>query len=840
MGIFDDLLFTFNTKTVYEDQNAREEFIMEEGGKLVKTVNKNLDYLVVGDDLVVTAKTKSAEQMHIKIVKEEWLKECEAQGCLVDDKKYLVGRWEDDDDSNARWWWQADQGWVRYSQALEEELEKAWSTKSDVKIDDQRFVDLKNMYQRRYDDHNKIRPVKREAPKNPPKAKKPKKVVEDDEEEKVPVKKTKKAASDDEEDKVEKKKATSGDDLKEVPGLFDDLIFYIDAPDDAEDEVEKVITVIEGSGGFVSRRFTQKVRRVLCWNAKLSSSLADRHEGAKDVAIDIQWLYDALKQGKCPKNLSDYEVKTVKAIVPKKKEEEEEEEDEPPAKKRKNDGNKVVKKGNCVVDVHYPGASQYHVLEEGNTAYAVMLSLTDIGQNNNKFYVIQLLEADDKKSCVVWTRWGRVGLGGQKDAKTLGKLAAKDLFAKKFRDKTGNDWDGHNGKYEKIPGKYALVEVNYDSDEEQEEQKADKIKRHKPNDHSKAPKSDLEPSVQDLVKLICDVEKMKLAMKEYQIDMKKMPLGKLSKKQLTKGFNILKEIEETLKAGNVKKHKFVDFSNQFYTIIPHDFGMRVPQILEDLQLVKQKREMLEMLVDLEIAGKILSKDDDEENAKENPIDLHYKGLNTEIVSLDSTEKTYKILQKYVRDTHGPTHQTYTLSVTDIFTVAREGQDQYFAPFSKHDNRQLLWHGSRLTNWVGILSQGLRIAPPEAPVTGYMFGKGVYFADIVSKSANYCHTNKQNDTGLLLLCEVALGKTLNKKQAENIVKLPAGYDSCMGVGQYTPDPTDQEELDDGTIVPCGKPKHTGIHDTALLYNEFIVYDTRQIRVRYLIKLRFNYK
>ena len=32
---------------------------------------------------------------------------------------------------------------------------------------------------------------------------------------------------------------------------------------------------------------------------------------------------------------------------------------------------------------------------------------------------------------------------------------------------------------------------------------------------------------------------------------------------------------------------------------------------------------------------------------------------------------------------------------------------------------LLWHGSRLTNWVGIISQGLRIAPPEAPVTGYM-------------------------------------------------------------------------------------------------------------------------
>ena len=45
-----------------------------------------------------------------------------------------------------------------------------------------------------------------------------------------------------------------------------------------------------------------------------------------------------------------------------------------------------------------------------------------------------------------------------------------------------------------------------------------------------------------------------------------------------------------------------------------------------------------------------------------------------------------------------------------------------------------------------LIQGLRIAPPEAPVTGYMFGKGIYFADMVSKSANYCCTNRTNNNG----------------------------------------------------------------------------------------------
>lgn len=64
---------------------------------------------------------------------------------------------------------------------------------------------------------------------------------------------------------------------------------------------------------------------------------------------------------------------------------------------------------------------------------------------------------------------------------------------------------------------------------------------------------------------------------------------------------------------------------------------------------------------------------------------------------------------------------------------------------------MLWHGSRLTNFVGILKHGLRVAPPEAPITGYMFGKGIYFADIASKSAQYCQASKNNPVGCLLLC-----------------------------------------------------------------------------------------
>lgn len=98
---------------------------------------------------------------------------------------------------------------------------------------------------------------------------------------------------------------------------------------------------------------------------------------------------------------------------------------------------------------------------------------------------------------------------------------------------------------------------------------------------------------------------------------------------------------------------------------------------------------------------------------------------------------------------------------------------------------LLWHGSRLTNYVGILSEGLKIAPYEAPATGYMFGKGIYFADIVSKSANYC-LPKDNTVGLMLLCEVALGEMNDKDRADyNAHNLPADKQSTRGVGKNAP-------------------------------------------------------
>lgn len=71
---------------------------------------------------------------------------------------------------------------------------------------------------------------------------------------------------------------------------------------------------------------------------------------------------------------------------------------------------------------------------------------------------------------------------------------------------------------------------------------------------------------------------------------------------------------------------------------------------------------------------------------------------------------------------------------------------------------------------------------------FQFGKGVYFADMSSKSANYCFASRSSSTGLLLLCEVALGETNRKFAADyNASSLPRGKSSTHGIGRTAPDP-----------------------------------------------------
>ncbi|KAM9779205.1 poly [ADP-ribose] polymerase 1 isoform X2 [Syngnathus typhle] len=487
---------------------------------------------------------------------------------------------------------------------------------------------------------------------------------------------------------------------------------------------------------------------------------------------------------------------------------------------------KLTVKGGAAVDPDSGLENSAHVLEQNGKMYSATLGLVDIMRGTNSYYKLQLLEDDVQKRYWVFRSWGRVGttIGGNKLDKVGDKNSALNNFLSVYKEKTGNEWGASN--FTKYPNKFYPLEIDYGQDEEA-------VKR---LTATAGTESKLAKPIQDLIKQIFDVESMKKAMVEFEIDLQKMPLGKLSKRQIQSAYALLTEVQQAVSDNAAESH-VLDLSNRFYTLIPHDFGMKKPPLLSNLDYIQAKVQMLDNLLDIEVAYSLLR--GGAQDNQSDPIDINYEKLKTDIEVVDKGTPEADIIRQYVKNTHAATHNTYTLEVQEIFKIKREGERQRFQPFEELHNRQLLWHGSRATNYAGILSQGLRIAPPEAPVTGYMFGKGVYFADMVSKSANYCHTSQSDPVGLLLLAEVALGNMHELKKASHITKLPKGKHSVKGLGRTAPESTATATLD-GVEVPLGKGVNTHIDDTSLLYNEYIVYDVAQINLKYLLKIKFNYQ
>jgi len=351
-------------------------------------------------------------------------------------------------------------------------------------------------------------------------------------------------------------------------------------------------------------------------------------------------------------------------------------------------------------------------------------------------------------------------------------------------------------------------------------------------------KSSLAPQLLELMKMLFNVETYRAAMMEFEINMSEMPLGKLSKENIQKGFEALTEIQNLLKNTAdqplaVRESLIVAASNRFFTLIPSIH----PHIIHDEDELMIKAKMLEALQDIEIASKLVGFDSDSNES----LDDKYMKLRCNITPLPHDSEDYKLVERYLLNTHAPTHKDWSLELEEVFSLDRDGELNKYSRYKNNlHNKMLLWHGSRLTNFVGILSQGLRIAPPEAPVTGYMFGKGLYFADLVSKSAQYCYVDRGNPVGLMLLSEVALGDMYELKKAMSMDKPPRGKHSTKGLGKTVPLESEFVKWRDDVVVPCGKPVPSSVRSSELLYNEYIVYNTSQVKMQFLLKVRFHHK
>lgn len=387
---------------------------------------------------------------------------------------------------------------------------------------------------------------------------------------------------------------------------------------------------------------------------------------------------------------------------------------------------------------------------------------------------------------------------------------AEDLFHTLYRRKTWNNflvdkcYHKKLNRYFQVPGSSKSMKTPY----------------------RLVPSRKLHGSVQNLLGLLMNQDIMKGVMVKFNLDMNKMPLGKVRGVQIKGAALVLNEIYYKI-LGEESRESLVEASNRFYSIIPHKACSAYTLVtLED---VIAKHKMLHDLNGIRFAYKFQYKTGE---SGKNILDDFYSKLNTQIEPLDEKSEQFRI----IKDAVNGTKDDYKLDITQIFTIQRCDEADQSEMFDGLTNHRLLWHGSRITNINLILANGLKIAPPEiTTATACALGKGLYFSDVIANSMEYCYAQQSNNIGVVLLYEVALGNSIQHTDPEMIDELPVGKHSVHGVGRIC---AQSIQCIDNAIISCG-PLHTDNNiDSFFNYDEFVVYKNTQIKLKYLVQFKLN--
>ncbi len=109
-----------------------------------------------------------------------------------------------------------------------------------------------------------------------------------------------------------------------------------------------------------------------------------------------------------------------------------------------------------------------------------------------------------------------------------------------------------------------------------------------------------------------------------------------------------------------------------------------------------------------------------------------------------------------------------------------------------------------------------------------------------KSQGYTRSNISNGEAYLLLCEVALGTMSEHYEAKYMDVAQEGTQSTKGLGRTGPDFNKPFYYTyDGVKVPLQETTRYDIllyNRYHLNYNEYIVYNEAQVKIKYLVKVK----
>jgi len=288
------------------------------------------------------------------------------------------------------------------------------------------------------------------------------------------------------------------------------------------------------------------------------------------------------------------------------------------------------------------------------------------------------------------------------------------------------------------------------------------------------------------------------------------PLGILTLGQIQKGEVILHELYGQFQKKKNAQGEIQRLTGEFYTLIPHRIGRTraavQAAVIDSLEAFEQKQETLQLMKDmLQVNGEGNVLYHSQSRAQ-------YDALRCAIDYVDPASPTWKEIRDYVINSQV---KSKSIKVVNVFTLRREAEWGSFA--ESVGNLRLMFHGSRIKNWVGLLSRGILL--PKIVVSlgvnrtdaGWL-GNGIYFGDAACTSAFYTTAGRKG-TRFMGLARVALGRMKDyHKITYGLAGPPSGYDSCHGV------------------------RNGGKQTSQFADDEYVVYDTKQQRLEYLVEFK----
>ncbi|XP_068661736.1 protein ADP-ribosyltransferase PARP3 [Aristolochia californica] len=478
------------------------------------------------------------------------------------------------------------------------------------------------------------------------------------------------------------------------------------------------------------------------------------------------------------------------------------------------------------------------IFEKDGILFNCALSVCDKLRNINEYCIMQLIMVPENRLHLYFKK-GRVGDDPGAEERVEERTGVDETieeFAKIFEGLTGNKFEPweREKEFKKNPLKFYPIDIDDGYDVRYGGLGLRQL-------GVAAAHCKLDSLVAKFMKTLCGQEIYRYALMEMAMDSPELPMGMLSEVHLRRCEEALVDFHEKIKSvtdgGPKVEAMWAEFSNKWFTVM-HSTR---PFIFRDFhELADNAAAGFETTRDINTASRLIG--DMSGSTIDDPLSDRYEKLGCAIKALEKDSDDYKMILNYLEKTYEPFKVgdvSYGASVENIFEVEPIACPS-LEDVQKLPNKILLWCGTRSSNLLRHLHKGFLPAVCSIPAPGYMFGRAIVCSDAAAEAARYGFTAVDRPEGFLVLAVASLGDEITEVSAppEDTRSLEEKKMGVKGLGRKTTDESEHLVWKDDIKVPCGRLVESEHRDSLLEYNEFAVYDPKQVSIRFLVGVKYE--